>query len=101
MPSQAAPAGEPALGALEAALFPALTVVLREDVAEAAQAKRRVVVYFGQDGCSWCKKLMQDFGKPEIVRTMHAHFDAIEVNIWGSKDVTWFDGKPFRGRSLP
>ncbi len=66
---------------------------LSEDVAEAARAKRRVVVYFGQDGCSWCKKLMEDFAKPGIARTMHAHFDAIEVNIWGSKDVTWFDGK--------
>lgn len=32
--SQAAPAGEPALAALEAALFPALTVVLRDDVAD-------------------------------------------------------------------
>jgi exportin-2 (importin alpha re-exporter) len=30
--SQAAPAGEPALAALEAALFPALTVVLRDDI---------------------------------------------------------------------
>lgn len=65
-----------------------------DDVSDATAAKRRVMLYFGQDGCSYCLKLMQvDFTQKNIVDLMHKHFDAIAFNIWGSREVTWFDGK--------
>ena len=31
----------------------------REDVADAARENKRLLVYFGQDGCPYCKLLMQ------------------------------------------
>ncbi len=65
-----------------------------DDVKEATAAGRRVMLYFGQDGCSYCLKLMQvDFTQKNIVGMMHQHFDAIAFNIWGSREVTWLDGK--------
>jgi len=32
---------------------------LREDVRDAAKAGKRLLLYFGQDGCPYCKALMQ------------------------------------------
>ena len=30
----------------------------REDIADAAKDRRRLLIYFGQDGCPYCKQLM-------------------------------------------
>jgi len=67
---------------------------LRDDVTEAAAAGRRVMIYFGQNGCPYCKRLMEvNFRERDIVDTMRRHFDAIEINIFGSREVTGLDGE--------
>jgi thioredoxin-related protein len=67
---------------------------LRDDIREAAAAGKRVMVYFGQNGCPYCKQLMEvNFSQKDIVDKTRRHFDAIEINIFGSRDVTWLDGK--------
>ena len=66
----------------------------REDVREAAKARKRLVIYFGQDGCPYCRELMQvNFGQKDIADKIRRHFDAIALNIWGDREVTWTDGK--------
>jgi thioredoxin-related protein len=70
---------------------------VREDVREATAAKKRLMLYFGQDGCPYCKALMKvNFGDPAIAATTQANFVAVALNIWGDRDVTWIDG-----RSMP
>ena len=67
---------------------------LRDDIKEAAAANRRLMIYFGQNGCPYCKKLMEvNFGRQDIADKTRRHFDAIEINIFGSREVTWLDGK--------
>jgi len=67
---------------------------LRDDIKEAAAANKRVMIYFGQNGCPYCKRLMEvNFRQPDIVDKTRRHFDAIEINIFGSREVTWLDGK--------
>ena len=67
---------------------------LRDDIKEASATKRRVVIYFGQNGCPYCRKLMEaNFGRQDIADKTRRHFDAIEINIFGSREVTWLDGK--------
>jgi thioredoxin-related protein len=67
---------------------------LREDVAEAAAQDKRVMLYFGQDGCPYCKALMQtNFSQKGIVDKTRRHFVAIALNIWGDREVTWTDGR--------
>ncbi len=62
---------------------------LRDDLKEATAAKKRVMLYFGQNGCPYCKRLMEvDFRSPEIVAKTRSHFDVIEINILGSREVT-------------
>jgi thioredoxin-related protein len=62
---------------------------LREDVAEAAKAGRRVMIYFYQDGCPYCAKLLQvNFADKALAGKTRRHFDVIALNIWGDREVT-------------
>jgi len=66
----------------------------REDTREAAKSGRRLMVYFGQDGCPYCRELMRvNFGQKDIADLARRHFDALAINIWGDREVTWTDGK--------
>ena len=66
---------------------------LREDVAEAAAQGKRVMLYFGQDGCPYCKRLMEvNFRDAAIAAKTQQHFVALALNIWGDREVTWTDG---------
>ena len=66
---------------------------IREDVAEAAKEKKRLMVYFHQDGCPYCKRLVEvNFRDPAIVEKLRRHFVAIDINIFGDREVTWTDG---------
>src|SRR5438132_5240073 len=67
---------------------------LREDVRDAAKEGKRLMIYFGQDGCPYCKALMQtNFTQPRIVEKTRSNFVALALNIWGDRPVTGFDGK--------
>lgn len=66
----------------------------REDIREAAKSGRRLMVYFGQDGCPYCRELMRvNFSQKAIADATRRHFIAVALNIWGDREVTWLDGK--------
>lgn len=67
---------------------------IREDIAEAAEADKRVILYFYQDGCPYCAKLLNDnFGNRDIATKTQQHFDVIAINMWGDKEVTDLQGE--------
>lgn len=67
---------------------------IREDVAEAATAGKRVLLYFYQDGCPYCKKLLDtNFSIKATETRTRQHFEVIAINIWGDREVTGFDGE--------
>ena len=67
---------------------------IREDVEEAASAGKRVMLYFYQDGCPYCAKLLQDnFSQRSIVEKSRQYLDVIAVNMWGDREVTSLDGR--------
>lgn len=67
---------------------------IREDVAEAAASGKRVILYFYQDGCPYCAKLLKDnFGNRSIADKTRKSFDVIAINMWGDREVNDFDGK--------
>ena len=66
----------------------------REDIADAARDGKRLMVYFDQDGCPYCAKLVStNFTQKSIVDAMRKGIVAIEINIWGDRETTWLDGK--------
>lgn len=77
----------------------------KDEIPEAARAGKRVMVYFGQDGCPYCKALMKaNFGPgaagEAITDKTRRHFVAIAINIWGDNEVTWIDGRRFTEKAL-
>ena len=67
---------------------------LREDIQEANENKKRVLLYFYQDGCPYCAKLLQDnLGQKKIADKTKKYFDVIAINMWGDKEVTDLKGK--------
>jgi thioredoxin-related protein len=73
----------------------------REDIAEAARENKRVLVYFGQDGCPYCKLLMQTtFAETRIVDKMQRKFVPIALNLWGDREVTWVNGSRMSEKAL-
>ncbi len=59
-----------------------------EDVAEARENDRRVLLYFYQNGCPYCAKLVEEnFQEPEIRDYVQNRFDGIAVNMWGDREV--------------
>jgi len=73
----------------------------REDVADAARNGRRLLVYFGQDGCPYCTQLMvTNFSQRAIVDKTRKHFVAIAFNMWGDREVTWLDGRVMAEKEL-
>jgi len=67
---------------------------LPDDAAQAAKSGKRLLLYFGQVGCPYCKELMQtSFTQKAIVDKTAKHFLPIAFNLFGDREVTWFDGK--------
>jgi thioredoxin-related protein len=73
----------------------------REDVRDAAKEGRRLLVYFGQNGCPYCRELLHvNFGDKTIADKTRRHFHAIAINIWGDREVTWTDGKTMNEKAF-
>lgn len=65
----------------------------RDDAREAAAARRHLMVYFGQNGCPYCKQLVTvTFRDAAVAARAPAELDAVEVNIVGSRETVWTDG---------
>jgi thioredoxin-related protein len=73
----------------------------REDVADAAREGKRLMIYFGQDGCPYCKLLMQTtFTETRITDKAQRNLVAVALNLWGDREVTWVDGRKMSEKEL-
>ncbi len=62
---------------------------LDEDIEEARESSKRLMIFFYQDGCPYCKKLLQDnFGQRDIADKTRTNFDVVSLNIWGDREIT-------------
>jgi len=63
---------------------------LSDDINEARASGKRLMIFFYQDGCPYCKKILQDnFGQREIAEKTKSNFDVVTLNIWGDRDVSF------------
>lgn len=66
---------------------------LREDLREAREEGRGLMLYFYQDGCPYCKRLLEEnFGDPAIAAYTREHFDVVALNMWGDREVSDLNG---------
>ena len=69
--------------------FKASFLDLAEDIEDATQSNRHVMLYFYQDGCPYCKLFIENvLGQHDIAEYTQQNFDMIAINIFGSLDVT-------------
>jgi thioredoxin-related protein len=74
---------------------------IREDIDDATANGRRVLLYFYQDGCPYCAKLLREnYAQQDIETRTRAGFDVIAINLWGDRDVVDFSGKDTTEKSF-
>ena len=67
---------------------------LNEDLEEANQDQKRLMILFEQKGCGYCKRMHEKvYSIPEIATTLQDDFFVIRINIFGDLEVTDFDGE--------
>jgi len=67
---------------------------LADDLAAAAENKKRFTVMWELRGCPYCREThLVNFAKPEITSYIRERFEILQLNIIGSREVTDFDGE--------
>jgi len=74
---------------------------LRDDLSEATEANKRLIVLWEQRGCPYCRELHNvNFTDKKIVDYVTSNFTVLQLNLWGSREVTDFDGKTMGEREM-
>ena len=74
---------------------------LADDHKELSGKGKNLAVLFEQRGCPYCRELHRvNFAREEIRSYLQKHFGVIQLDLWGSREVTDFDGKAMEERAL-
>jgi thioredoxin-related protein len=74
---------------------------LADDLAAAGEKKKRLAIMWELRGCPYCKEThLVNFAKPEITNFIKDHFEILQLNIIGSREVTDFDGMKLSEKAL-
>lgn len=74
---------------------------LNEDLADAAAQGKRLVIIWEQRGCPYCKRTHEvNFRIPRIANYVKDNFFVLQLNLWGDREVTDFDGKTLSEKQL-
>lgn len=74
---------------------------LAEDKAEAEADGKHFAVLFEQRGCPYCREMHQvNFAREDITGYVKSNFGVLQLNMWGSREVTDFDGEALEERDL-
>ncbi|WP_455204506.1 thioredoxin family protein, partial [Kaarinaea lacus] len=72
-----------------------------EDINEAKNANKRLMLFFHQDGCPYCNALVErNLSQKDIEAKVKKNFDVIAMNMWGDREVTYIDGKQYTEKSF-
>lgn len=76
-------------------------LTLADDLEEAASEKKRLAITWEQKGCPYCREThLVNFSTPKIRDWIRERFTIIQLDIWGSREVTDFDGEVLEEREL-
>lgn len=74
---------------------------LEEDILEAQEVGKRLMLVFHQPGCPYCNALVeQNLSQKDIEETVKSNFDVIEINMWGDLEVVNVDGVEFTEKTF-
>ena len=59
---------------------------LREELADARQENRGLIIYFGRHDCAYCKALLEkNWGREDIKAYTQRYFDVIAIDVLGQR----------------
>ena len=74
---------------------------LNEDLAEAEAEGKRLMIVWEQRGCPYCKRMHEvNLRIPRIVDSIEKDFMVLQLNMWGDREVTDFDGEVLKEKDL-
>lgn len=74
---------------------------LSDDHAELASDNKNLAILFEQRGCPYCRQMHKvNFAREEILSYLNKNFGVIQLDLWGSRSVTDFDGQQVEERAL-
>lgn len=74
---------------------------LQDDMAEAAESGKQLLIMWEQKGCPYCSKTHDvNLRNGDIVDYMTKHFMIISLNLWGDREVTDIDGDVISEKDL-
>jgi thioredoxin-related protein len=74
---------------------------LKEDFADARAAGQRFAVIFEQRGCPYCTKLHTEVLSQRYINDyVRENFRILQLDLWGSREVTDFDGTHLTEKAL-
>ena len=81
--------------------FQASFLDLADDHREAKAKGKRFAVIFEQRGCIYCTKMHTEvLARRYINDYVRANFHIVQIDLWGSREVTDFDGRKFPEKKL-
>ncbi len=74
---------------------------LQEDLTAAADSGKNLAVLFEQRGCPYCREMHEvNLANEKIVNYVRKNFDILQLDMWGNRKVTDFDGTEYDEKDL-
>lgn len=75
---------------------------IAEDVEDATNNGKHLMLFLDFSGCPYCSKMLKESFETdnETSKFIKNNFDVIELNVKGSKELTWVDGEVFTEKDL-
>lgn len=74
---------------------------LSEDLAEANDEGKRLLIMFEQRGCVYCTKMHEEvFPDPEVEAMLRDNYFVVQLNLHGDIEVTDFDGETLSEKDM-
>lgn len=68
----------------------------KEDIADAKDNGKRLMVFFHQDGCPYCNALVErNLSQKDIEAKVKKNFDVLAINMWGDREINYVDGNQY------
>lgn len=72
-----------------------------EDIAEAAEEGKHLVIAVEQVGCIYCKKMQTEYlADDKLAAYINENFQFVQLNMWGSREVTDTDGEAMEEKDV-
>lgn len=75
---------------------------IAEDIEEATEKNRHFMIFLDFEGCPYCSKMIKESFEEDnkTSQFIKNNFDVIELNVKGSKEITWLDGDVVTEKAL-